>query len=100
MATGLRTEAKRRGQHEQPNSVEELSMGRIIVANRRGHQIVEWEQTDTEEARESIAEAERILREARERGCAISRKVDGVHVLDQGPFDPEAEEYQIIAPIA
>jgi len=75
-------------------------MGRIIVANRRGHQIVEWEQTDTEEARESIAEAERILREARERGCAISRKVDGVHVLDHGPFDPEAEEYQIIAPIA
>ena len=75
-------------------------MGRIIVANRRGHQIVEWEQTDTEEARESIAEAERILREARERGCAISRKVDGVHVLDNGQFDPEAEEYQIIAPIA
>ena len=48
-------------------------MHRIIVANRRGHQVVEWETTDTEEARASIAEAERILREARDRGCAVSR---------------------------
>ena len=75
-------------------------MGRIIVANRRGHQVVEWETTDTEEARIQIAEAERILREAREQGCAVSKKVDGQHVLDSGPFDPHAEEYQIIAPIA
>ena len=36
-------------------------MGRIIVANRRGHQLVEWNaDTDTEEAREGILEAERI----------------------------------------
>ena len=76
-------------------------MGRIIVANRRGHQVVAWStDTDTEEAREAIAEAERILREARAAGCAISKKGDGVHVLDRGAFDPEAEEYQIIAPIA
>ena len=76
-------------------------MGRIIVANRRGHQVVEWStRTDTEEAREAIAEAERILREARAAGCAISKKVDGVHVLDRGAFDPAAEEYQIVAPIA
>ena len=75
-------------------------MGRIIVANRRGHQVVEWETTDTEEARIQIAEAERILREARERGCAISKKVDGRHVIDTGAFDPNVEEYQIIAPIA
>lgn len=76
-------------------------MGRIIVANRRGHQLVEWDTaTDTDEARQRIAEAERILREARESGCAVSKKVDGVHVLDRGPFDPEAEEYQIVAPIA
>ncbi len=75
-------------------------MGRIIVANRRGHQVVDWETTDTEEARESIAEAERILEEARSSGCAVSKKVNGTHVLDNGPFDPEAEEYQIIAPIA
>ncbi len=75
-------------------------MGRIIVANRHGHQVVEWTTTDTEEARETIAEAERILRDAREAGCAISKKVDGVHVLDYGAFDPQAEEYQIIAPIA
>ncbi len=75
-------------------------MGRIIVANRRGHQVVEWSDTDTDEARATIAEAERILREAREAGCAISKKVDGVHVLDRGEFDPAAEEYQIIAPIA
>ena len=47
-----------------------------------------------------LREAERILREARAAGCAISKKVDGVHVLDRGPFDPEAEEYQIVAPIA
>jgi len=77
-------------------------MGRIIVANRRGHQVVEWDNiaTDTEEAQQQIVEAERILREARENGCLISKKVDGVHVLDRAPFDPRAEEYQIVAPIA
>jgi hypothetical protein len=75
-------------------------MPRIIVANRRGHQVIEWETTDTEEARAQIAAAERILREARERGCAIARKVGDQHVLDDSPFDPTVEEYQIIAPIA
>ncbi len=77
-------------------------MGRIIVANRRGHQVVEWDNvtTDTAEAQQQIVEAERILREARENGCLISKKVDGVHVLDRAPFDPRAEEYQIVAPIA
>jgi hypothetical protein len=76
-------------------------MGRIIVANRRGHQVVEWDAaTDTEEARATVEEAERILREARAAGCAIAKKVDGQHVLDHGAFDPEAEEYQIVAPIA
>jgi hypothetical protein len=75
-------------------------MGRIIVANRHGHQVVEWDTVDTDEARETIAEAERILREAREAGCAISKKIDGLHVLDRGAFDPNAEEYQIVAPIA
>ncbi len=75
-------------------------MGRIIIANRHGHQVVDWQTTDTEAAWSAIAEAERILREARAAGCAISKKVDGVHVLDRAPFDPETEEYQIIAPIA
>ena len=75
-------------------------MGRILVANRRGHQVVEWETTDTAEARESIREAERILREAREHGCMVSKKVDGQHVRDRAPFDPKVEEYQIVAPIA
>ena len=76
-------------------------MGRIIIANRRGHQLVEWDaDTDTEEARASIAEAERILREAREKGCAVSKKVGTQHVIEDGPFDPSVEEYQIIAPIA
>ena len=76
-------------------------MGRIIVANRRGHQLVEWDaDTDTDAARESIQEAERIVREAREKGCAVSRKVGTQHVLDDAPFDPSVEEYQIIAPIA
>ncbi len=75
-------------------------MGRIIVANRHGHQVVDWQTTDTGAARAAIAEAERIVHEARAAGCAISKKVDGVHVLDRSPFDPEAEEYQIIAPIA
>jgi hypothetical protein len=78
----------------------EADMGRIIVANRRGHQVVEWSTTDTDEARATIAEAERILSEARAAGCAIAKKVDGQHVLDRGEFDPEAEEYQIVAPIA
>jgi hypothetical protein len=71
-------------------------VGRIIVANRRGHQVVEWEVDDAQ----AVQEAERILREARERGCAISKKVDGQHVIDTAPFDPSVEEYQIIAPIA
>lgn len=75
-------------------------MGRIIVANRHGHQLLEWTTTDTEESRQAIAEAERVLEEARANGCAISKKVNGVHELDRGPFDPDAEEYQIIAPIA
>lgn len=76
-------------------------MGRIIVANRRGHQVVEWNPSlDTEESRAAIAEAEQLLREARAAGCAVSKKVNGVHVLDRDPFDPEAEEYQILAPIA
>jgi hypothetical protein len=75
-------------------------MGRIIVANRRGHQVVEWDTTDTEEARAQIREAERILEEARRNGCLVAKKVDGQHVLDQGAFDPRAEEYQIVAPIA
>lgn len=75
-------------------------MSRIIIANRRGHQIVEWDATtDTEEARQGVIEAERIIREAREKGCAISKKVGGQHVLDDSPFDPKTEEYQIIAPI-
>ena len=75
-------------------------MHRIIVANRYGHQVVEWETTDTEEARAQIAAAERIIREARDRGCLVSRKEDGQHVLDTRPFDPQVEEYQVIAPIA
>jgi hypothetical protein len=75
-------------------------MGRIIVANRHGHQLVEWETTDTEEARRAVADAERIIEEARASGCAISKKVNGEHVIDRDPFDPDVEEYQIIAPIA
>ncbi|MCC7105389.1 MAG: hypothetical protein IT307_09630 [Chloroflexi bacterium] len=75
-------------------------MHRLIIANRRGHQVLEWETTDTEEARRQIAEAERIVREARDRGCVVSRKEGGHHVLDDRPFDPNVEEYQVIAPIA
>jgi hypothetical protein len=75
-------------------------MGRILIANRRGHSTVEWDaDTDSLEARRTVEEAERIIREARLHGCAISRKVGGAHVLDDGDFDPRAEEYQIIAPI-
>ena len=33
-------------------------MGHLIVANRRGHQVLEWPDTDTEEARQQIALAE------------------------------------------
>jgi hypothetical protein len=76
-------------------------MGRIIVANRHGDQVVEWNpDVETKESRAAIAEAEAILAEARSRGCAVSKKVDGKHVIDSSPFDPHAEEYQIIAPIA
>jgi len=75
-------------------------MGRILVANRRGHQVVEWDTVDTEEARQQIVEAERILREAREHGCLVSRKEGDHHVIDHGAFDPQVEEYQVVAPIA
>lgn len=76
-------------------------MARIIVANRHGHQVIEYDPSvDTEQARESVAEAERILHEAREQGCRISKKLNGSHVLDDGPFDPTVEEYQVIAPLA
>lgn len=75
-------------------------MSRIIIANRRGHQVIEWEVDDTEASRALIEEAERIIREARQQGCAISKKVEGRHVLDTAPFDPRVEEYQIVAPIA
>ena len=75
-------------------------MARLIIPNRRGHQVIEWDPaTDTDEARATIAEVERILREARQQGCRVSRKVGSQHVLDDGPFDPNVEEYQIIAPI-
>lgn len=76
-------------------------MGRIIVANRHGHQLIEWDTTtDTDEARQAIAEAQRVLEEARASGCAISKEVDGEHVIDRDPFDPNVKEYQIVAPIA
>jgi hypothetical protein len=77
-------------------------MGRLIVANRRGHQVLEWPDTDidTEEAYQQIALAERIIAEARAHGAMVSKKVDGQHVLDRSPFDPQVEEYQIVAPIA
>lgn len=76
-------------------------MARIIVANRHGHQVVEYDTaTDTEEARRSVIEAERILQEAREQGCRVSKLVGNQHVIDDGPFDPKVEEYQVIAPLA
>jgi hypothetical protein len=76
-------------------------MGRIIVANRHGDQVVEWDPSvETEAGREAVAAAEQIIAEARARGCAVSKKVEGKHVLDTGVFDPNVEEYQIIAPIA
>jgi hypothetical protein len=75
-------------------------MGRLIVANRHGHQVLEWPDTDTEEARQQIALTERIIQEARAHGALVSKKVDGQHVLDRAPFDPQVEEYQIVAPIA
>jgi len=77
-------------------------MGRLIVANRRGDQVLEWPDTDmdTEEACQQIAIAARIIEEARAHGAMVSKKVDGQHVLDRAPFDPQVEEYQIVAPIA
>jgi hypothetical protein len=77
-------------------------MGRLIVANRRGHQVLEWPDTDTdtEEARQQIALAERMIEEARAHGALVAKKVEGQHVLDRAPFDPQVEEYQIVAPIA
>jgi hypothetical protein len=77
-------------------------MGRLIVANRRGDQVLEWPDTDidTEEARQQIALIEHIIAEARAHGALVSKKVDGQHMLDRAPFDPQVKEYQIVAPIA
>ena len=76
-------------------------MARLIIANRRGHQTIEWDPAiDTEESRQAVAEAEAIIEEARRQGCRVSRKVGTQHVIDDGPFDPNVEEYQIIAPLA
>ncbi len=76
-------------------------MARLIIANRRGHQTIEWRpELDTAENRAAIEEAERIIEEARRAGCRVSRKAGDSHVLDDGPFDPHVEEYQVIAPIA
>jgi hypothetical protein len=75
-------------------------MGRLIVANRCGHQVLEWPDTDTEEARQQIARAARIIQEARAHGALVAKKVDGQHMLDRAPFDPHGEEDQIVAPIA
>jgi hypothetical protein len=77
-------------------------MGRLIVANRRGDQVLEWPDTDidTEEACQQIALVERIIEEARAHGALVAKKVGGQHMLDRAPFDPQVEEYQIVAPIA
>lgn len=76
-------------------------MARLIIANRYGHQVLEWDTSlDTEQDRLAVEEAERIIRDARSRGCTVSRKVGDQHVLDNAPFDPNVEEYQIISPIA
>jgi hypothetical protein len=76
-------------------------MSRLIIANRRGHQTLEWDAAvDSDEARAAVAEAERVIAEARQQGCRVSKKVGDRHQLDDGPFDPRAEEYQIISPIA
>ena len=76
-------------------------MGRIIIANRHGDQTLEWDpRADTDEGHAAVRRAEEIIAEAQARGCAISRKEGTRHVLDRGPFDAQAEEYQIIAPIA
>jgi hypothetical protein len=90
------------GKPGKPSLAERNSqMGRIIVANRHGDQVVEWDPAvETEAGRAAVATAEQILAEARARGCAVSKKVDGKHVLDTGAFDPQVEEYQVIAPIA
>jgi len=81
------------------NELMSASIGNEYAAH--GRALLEWDaEADSMEARESVIEAERILREARDKGCAVSRRVGTRHVLDDAPFDPYVEEYQIIAPIA
>ena len=72
-------------------------MGRLIVANRRGHQVLEW--PDTEEARQQIALAERIIEEARAHGALVSKKVDGQHVLDRTPSIPRSRSIRLWRPL-
>ena len=76
-------------------------MGRLIVANRRGHQVLEVarHRHDTEEARQQVALAERIIQEARAHGAMVSKKVDGQHVLDRAPLIPRSRSTRLWRPL-
>ena len=79
----------------------DLAVG-VVLQAKVGDQVHAGEPLAIVHANDSarLEAAERILREAREQGCRVSKKVDGRHVLDDGPFDPTVEEYQVIAPLA
>ncbi len=79
-------------------------MARIIIANATGHTEHAYDVADTTEAGQAaVAEAQRLISDARAAGCLVARKdTTGAtrgHVIDRLPFDPTVEEYQIVAPL-
>ncbi len=79
-------------------------MARIIIANATGHTEHAYDVADTTEAGQAaVAEAQRLIDDARAAGCLVARRdttsVTGGHVIDRLPFDPTVEEYQIVAPL-
>jgi len=79
-------------------------MARIIIANATGHTEHAYDVADTTEAGQAaVAEAQRLISDARAAGCLVARQdttsAIGGHVIDRLPFDPTVQEYQIVAPL-
>jgi len=79
-------------------------MARIIIANATGHTEHAYDVADTTEAGQAaVAEAQRLISDARAAGCLVARRdttsANEGYVIDRLPFDPTVEKYQIVAPL-
>lgn len=83
-------------------------MTTLIVQNRRGHQSLTVDPASTsKDAQDAVADAERIMRVARENGCSIYKMEQGEsklvidHSFDKAyKIDPSVSEYHVLAPIS